>query len=68
MNGELLASTSSIHTTKNILQSTAILLIIISTGGLKNPTHMMIDTSDAGNLIKQKDLNPEVPIINCQTY
>ena len=29
---------------------------------LKSPTHMMIDTGAARNLIKQKVLNPEVPI------
>ena len=62
MNREPLASTSSNHTTIiNILKSTAIPSIIISTEGIKNPTHMLIDTHVARNLIKQKVLNPEVP-------
>ena len=29
---------------------------------IKSPTHMMIDTGAARNLIKQKVLNPRVPI------
>ena len=59
-----MGSTSNDHTTTtiNISKSTSIPSIIISTQGLKNPTHMMIDTGAARNLIKQKVLNPEVPI------
>ena len=59
-----MASTSNDHTTTtiNISKSTSIPSIIISTEGLKTPTHMMIDTVAARNLIKQKVLNPEVPI------
>ena len=61
---QVLASTSNDHTTTtiNISKSTSIPSIIISTEGLKIPEHMMIDTGAARNLIKQKVLNPEVPI------
>ena len=64
MNREPLASTSNDHTTTkiNISKATSIPSIIISTEGLKSPTHMMIDTSAARNLNKQKVLNPGVPI------
>ena len=63
MNREPLASTSSNHTRKiNISKSTAIPSIIISTDGLKNPTHITIHSGAARNLIKQKVLKPDVSL------
>ena len=62
INREPLAPTSRNHTTIKISKSTAVPSIIISTEGFKNPTHIMIDTGAARNLIKQTVLNPEVRI------
>ena len=63
MNRESLASTSDNQTTTtNILKSTSILSIKISTEGLKSPIDVMIDTGAIRNLIKQKILNPDIPI------